>query len=180
MTLEGRFTFKHESPATPSDNPATPTSPFVSEPATSMAAITPTSFASHGFHQQHNSFMSSFPKKEFVATPSHSVGGAGVPTDFYQPPPGSNFPPFAPSGGADFGGEAPPRNMYDHSDGGHPSASSLPHPLALSTMRTIRRGPFASQNSPSQDLSRYGWFIISDFYVMFTSETSFFLTEFIQ
>ena len=157
MTLEGRFTFKHESPATPSDNPATPTSPFVSEPATSMA-ITPTSFASHGFHQQHNSFMSSFPKKEFVATPAHSVGGAGVPTDFYQPPPGSNFPPFAPSGGADFGGggEAPPRNMYDHTDGGHPSASSLPHPLALSTMRTIRRGPFASQNSPSQDLSRYG------------------------
>ena len=165
MTLEGRFTFKHESPATPSDNPATPNSPFVSEPATSMA-ITPTSFASHGFHQQHNSFMSSFPKKEFVATPSHpSVGGAGVPppsssglTDFYQPPPGSSFSPFGPPSGGEFGGEpgGPPRNMYDHPDGGHASASSLPHPLALSTMRTIRRGPFASQNSPSQDLSRYG------------------------
>ena len=153
MTLEGRFTFKHESPATPSAESATPTSPFVSEPASSMA--TPTSYTSHGFQQQHNSFMS-FPKKEF-GTPT-GVGGAGAAsssgmTDFYQPPPGSTFQPFT-SSGNEFGGE-PPRSMYDHSDAsGHAPTPSLTHPLALSTMRSIRRGPFAAQTGSSQELSR--------------------------
>ena len=172
MTLEGRFTFKHESAAPPTAEQATPNTPFVSEPSSSMATP-PTSYSSHGFQQQqHNNFMS-FPKKEFACSPTGGGGGSGSGgpsssgglTDFYQPPAGSTFQAFGPpppSSGNDFCEPSPGsgRSMYDHTDasGGHhvpPPPTSLAHPLALSTMRSIRRGHFTNQQNSSQELSRY-------------------------
>ena len=172
MTLEGRFTFKHESAAPPTAEQATPNTPFVSEPSSSMATP-PTSYSSHGFQQQqHNNFMS-FPKKEFACSPTGVGGGSGSGgpsssgglTDFYQPPAGSTFQAFGPpppSSGNDFCEPSPGsgRSMYDHTDatGGHhvpPPPTSLAHPLALSTMRSIRRGHFTNQQNSSQELSRY-------------------------
>ena len=167
MTLEGRFTFKHESAAPPTAEQATPNTPFVSEPSSSMATP-PTSYSSHGFQQQqHNNFMS-FPKKEFACSPTGGVGGPAGPsssgglTDFYQPPAGSTFQAFGPPppNGSDFcepPGGGGPRSMYDHTDAsGHhaPPTTSLAH-HALSTMRSIRRGPFTNQQNSSQELSRY-------------------------